>query len=203
MHGECKLCKRYCKLQESHFIPKFVGKWLKKTSITGYIRESNVIHKRRQDIEKEYWLCGDCEKLFSSWETKFSTHIFFPVLEDNQSTLQYSEWMAKFCASLSWRTVTYIRSKNSERNEDSFYVNSLNGAEEHLAGFLLGREKNLGKYEQHLFPLEEIESTTLENLPPNINRYFLRALGMDILKNRYGIFIYTKLPKFLLLGSVN
>lgn len=144
MHGECKLCKRYCKLQESHFIPKFVGKWLKKTSITGYIRESNVIHKRRQDIEKEYWLCGDCEKLFSSWETKFSTHIFFPVLEDNQSTLQYSEWMAKFCASLSWRTVTYIRSKNSERNEDSFYVNSLNGAEEHLAGFLLGREKIWG-----------------------------------------------------------
>jgi hypothetical protein len=39
MRGICKLCKKEAKLEESHFIPKFIGKWVKKTSITGYLRE--------------------------------------------------------------------------------------------------------------------------------------------------------------------
>jgi len=41
MKGICKLCGNNDVLKESHFIPKFVGKWIKKTSVTGYIREKN------------------------------------------------------------------------------------------------------------------------------------------------------------------
>ena len=60
MKGICKLCGKNDDLRESHFIPKFVGKWIKKTSVTGYIREKNEVQKRAQDIAKEHWLCGDC-----------------------------------------------------------------------------------------------------------------------------------------------
>lgn len=34
MNGICKLCKTPSVLEKSHFIPKVIGKWLKKTSIT-------------------------------------------------------------------------------------------------------------------------------------------------------------------------
>ncbi len=65
MHGICKLCKQEADLEISHFIPKFIGKWVKKTSITGFLREKNSINKRAQDLAKDYWLCGECEDLLS------------------------------------------------------------------------------------------------------------------------------------------
>ena len=56
MHGICALCKDETNLKESHLIPKFVGKWLKRTSATGYLRDIKNINKRQQDIFKEYLL---------------------------------------------------------------------------------------------------------------------------------------------------
>lgn len=67
-YGTCQLCKTKSQLMRSHFIPKFVGKWLKKTSMTGYFRTNDNVNKRAQDTPKEYLLCGDCEKLFSAFE---------------------------------------------------------------------------------------------------------------------------------------
>ena len=75
VQGICRLCQKNAQLKMSHFIPKFVGEWVKKTSITGYIRDSNEVHKRAQDIAKEYWLCAECEGLFSDWEGSFAKEI--------------------------------------------------------------------------------------------------------------------------------
>jgi len=202
MNGKCRLCRSEGKLEVSHFIPKFVGKWLKKTSITGFLRESNEVQKRAQDLAKEYWLCSDCEDLFSVWETHFANKIFHPFVNKGQSEAYYQEWMSRFCASLSWRTLTFIRSKNTFENDPDDYVQALEKAENHLAKFLLGQEYNLNQYEQHFFPLEKIESTTQKGLPPNINRYFLRTPAMDIIGNSKDIYIYTKLPSFIILGFI-
>ncbi|WP_025562437.1 hypothetical protein [Psychromonas sp. SP041] len=202
MQGICKLCNKEGTLKESHFIPKFIGKWIKKTSITGFLRENNDIHKRKQDIAKEYWLCGECEGLFSNWERQFANNIFHPFVDDNKSKASYENWMPKFCASISWRTLTYIRSKNPELKGSDEDYKLLDAAESHLAKYLLGENKYLEHYKQHVFPLEEIESTTQAGLPPNINRYFLRVMAMDIINNSENIYIYTKLPRFIILGVV-
>jgi hypothetical protein len=45
MHGICALCQDETNLKESHLIPKFVGKWLKRTSATGYLRDIDNINK--------------------------------------------------------------------------------------------------------------------------------------------------------------
>ena len=45
MNHICALCHESKELKESHFIPKFVGKWLKKTSATGYLRNVDNINK--------------------------------------------------------------------------------------------------------------------------------------------------------------
>lgn len=205
MKGVCKLCKQEGDLEVSHFIPKFVGKWIKKTSITGYLREHNEVAKRQQDIAKEYWLCGNCEDKLSIWETKFANKVFYPFVDKGECIASYDNWMSKFCASLSWRTLTYIRSKNIENgtyNKDREYIQAIDSAESHLAKYLLGEANNLNQYEQHLYPLEKIESTTANELPPNINRYFLRTMAMDIVGNDKNIFIFTKMPSFVLLGCV-
>jgi len=205
MRGICKLCRQDGNIEVSHFIPKFVGKWIKKTSITGYLREHNEIAKRQQDIDKEYWLCSDCEDIFSVWETKFAKNVFYPFVEKGESVANYDNWMPKFCASLSWRTLTFIRSKNIENgtySKDPDYIEAIDAAERHLAKYILGEVNNLNQYEQHLYPLEKIKSTTERSLPPNINRYFLRTIAMDIIGNNNDIFIFTKMPSFVILGCV-
>lgn len=202
MQGTCKLCGKNTKLIKSHLIPKFIGNWVKSTGITGYIRQTNEVHKRAQDTAKEYLLCRECEALFSDWERNFANKIFYPFVDKNVSTSNYDEWMSKFCASLSWRTLIYVTSKNELSEKSSDYKTSINLAAEHLQKYLLGVNSNLNQYEQHLFPLEAIQSTTYANLPTNINRYLLRTMAMDIVGNSTDTFVYTKLPRFILLGIV-
>lgn len=202
MHGICKLCGSEGVLEESHFIPKFVGKWMKKTSITGFLREKNEVQKRAQDTAKEYWLCGSCEDKLSVWETNFANKIFYPFLNEGKDSASYGDWLSKFCASLSWRTLTYIRSKNPNDDQPEEYYKTIEKAERHLAGYILGTIDNLNEYEQHLFPLDAIASTTYNKLPNNINRYFLRTIAMDIVGNSTDLMVYTKLPSFMVLGFI-
>ncbi len=149
MNGTCKLCKKEGDLRESHILPKFIGKWIKKTSITGYLREHNELDKRAQDTAKEYLLCAECEILFSGWERNFANRIFYPFVDKNIDRANYTDWLAKFCASLSWRTLVYIRSKNEKEERSQDYINQVEAARMHLEKFLLGEVNNLNQYEQH------------------------------------------------------
>ncbi|AUO23201.1 hypothetical protein [Pseudomonas sp. NC02] len=197
-HGQCKLCGSAGELKLSHFIPKFVGKWVKETSATGFIRFNGDINKRAQDIAKDYWLCGVCEQLFSGWEREFANRIFYPFVKGEADSVSYGDWLAKFCASISWRTLSYMRHLNvrGDTEQSEKEALALNG----LANFILGNSKSPGIYEQHIFPLEPIETTNAD-VPVNINRYFLRNMHMDVLSSSAGeLMIYTKMPKFIILG---
>lgn len=66
-YGKCALCGTEAELQLSHIIPKFVGRYLKETSI-GNIRNHALSERVVQDIEKHYLLCHECEELFSAGE---------------------------------------------------------------------------------------------------------------------------------------
>jgi len=201
MKGTCKLCGEAALLKESHIIPRFVGKWVKKTSITGYLRMNTQMDKRAQDTAKEFWLCDACEQLFSNWEREFANKVFYPYVDKNISTVNYDSWLSKFCASLSWRSLVYIRSLNP-KDDESPNKEVLDETQEHLRKYLLGEVDNLNHYEQHIFPLDAIETTTMGDMPTSINRYLLRAFGLDIVGNSSEKFIYTKLPSFILLGVV-
>jgi hypothetical protein len=201
VHGKCKLCGADGELKLSHFIPRFVGKWVKDTSATGFIRLNESVNKRAQDVAKDYWMCGTCGQLFSDWEREFARKVFYPLVNDKKSEAVYGSWLVKFCASLSWRTLTYIRNANPSGHRGHEGVDDvLDQAQSALGDFLLGRTSNPGKYEQHLYPLEAFSETNVRNLPSNINRYILRNMHMDILYGDKGVMIYTKLPSFIVLG---
>lgn len=202
MNGTCALCKNDSDLKISHYIPSFIGKWFKKTSVTGYIRTNDNIALRKQDLYKEHLLCTNCESLFSSWEKKFAENVFYPYIENRSSVINYDYWLSKFCASLSWRTLTFIIRNNDLTKYDIEYKESLSKSKKILEEFILDKSKILYSCEQHLYPLDEISSTTMMNLPTNINRYLIRSMGMDVISNRDNILIYTKIPYFLLIGIV-
>ena len=107
MQGFCRLCKQHADLQVSHILPAFVFKWLKKD---GFIRHSAKINKRTQDGAKEKWLCAECEELLCGWEAKFFNSLFHPLCyEDALPAISYGDWLLKFCVSVSWRSLLYVR----------------------------------------------------------------------------------------------
>src|SRR3712207_581758 len=65
----CYLCKAPARLQRSHFVPSFVGKWLKDNSVTGFIRHGNNQNLRQQGLPKQPLRCSSCEGRFSSLRT--------------------------------------------------------------------------------------------------------------------------------------
>ncbi|SDY31367.1 hypothetical protein [Acinetobacter kyonggiensis] len=164
-----------------------------------------LLNKRQQDIPKEYLLCHNCEILFSGWEKLFSEQIFLPSLDKELYISSYKEWLSKFCASLSWRTLISIKRQNNNFNDESdYFLKQTNRAEAHLRDFLLGNTSNLDQYEQHIFPFTEIEKTPeYLNFPSNINRYFLRSIGIDVLSGDEDIYTFTKLPTFLIIGIIS
>ena len=99
----CKLCMKEKNLSNSHIIPKFVVRWLKDTSATGYLRQAEKPNIRKQDIITRKILCRHCEGLFSRNETQFAKNIFLPFQNDKVKRFQYDDWLRAFAVSVFWR----------------------------------------------------------------------------------------------------
>lgn len=199
--GTCKLCNNESILQKSHIVPSFIGKWLKNTSITPYFRHSDSIEKRSQNLIKDYWLCRKCEDLFQDWERGFASNAFHPFSGQRVDTISYQDWMSKFCASISWRTLSYLRNKDLEGSETEEYLQEIRSTEETLASYLLGNAEGIGSHKQYLIPLGLVSQDKGQQLPRNINQYFSRGIGLNIFQDSNEHFIYTKIPHFIILYS--
>lgn len=198
---ECKLCGKEADLRLSHLVPKFIGKWLKDTSATGFLRDSRNINRRSQDILKEKWLCHDCEQLFSGWEKPFSEKIFKPYMDDSGARHNYDGWMAKFCASMSWRSLSYMSWGNDDEPVIKAHKQEWADAESALRKFLLGESKTLGSYEQHVIPVEGVTEVS-GGVSARLVRYLMRSIHADLIASRSTRMIYTKIPGFVILGFV-
>lgn len=203
MEGTCKLCGNEGSLEESHIVPKFIYRWLKKSSASGYLRFAENPNKRAQDGIKEYWLCPACEDRFEKWETQFSGKAFYPYLKESTFKSSYEDWMLKFSVSVTWRALTYIK----DTLGIDYFPEEMQGhaqkAEEEWRAFLLGERPHPGKYEQHMLLLDAIESHTVPNLPATMNRYILRATDIDAVTNSSEAFVYCKFPKMAFFGFIH
>lgn len=198
----CRLCGTPSELQESHVVPAFVYKWLKETSATGYIRFGQNPNKRVQDGYKEYWLCRECEKRLNVWETAFATKVFHPFNEDGGQRIRYQEWLLRFCMSVSWRTLLMLKSMGLDHLSETQRA-AADNALATWAKCLLGELPNPGNFEQHLLPLDAIQDTSASDLPPNINRYILRTVDLDVVRSESATFVVTKMSKYFVLGFIS
>jgi len=198
----CTLCCSDGPLIESHIIPAFVFRWLKDTSATGYMRFSGTPNRRAQDGLKLPWCCADCEGLFSKWEAPFAKQVFVPLNEDENAEAKYGDWILKFCVSLSWRVLTYMGEVGGLDGFSEKQQQEAVEAEGRWAEFLLGQVPHPGRFEQHLLPLTAIASTTVTNLPSNINRYYLRGTELHVASGDRTAVTYAKFGRFALFGII-
>lgn len=200
MEGPCLLCDRQADLQLSHILPAFAFRWQKKTG--GHIRHSAAINQRVQDGAKDYWLCSACEERFSGWETKFSNTIFHPTNNDGLPSISYEDWLLKFCTSVSWRSISYLRQKNGLKTFTSEQLLIADQAKERWAQFLRGECPHPGVFEQHLVPFGPVTGRPGTEFSPNINRYLLRAIEINFGRSKSAMFVYSKFGSFAVLGFV-
>lgn len=154
--GKCALCGEDKELQLSHIIPKFIGKYLKNTSI-GNIRSHENPNRIAQDIEKHYMLCHDCEELFSASERYFANTVFYPYKRDKHEIFNYDEKLFYFLTSLSWRSlyldiVNFVREKSLKLD----VIERMIEAEGIMRDFLLSKRTDLSNIEHHIFFFERI-----------------------------------------------
>jgi hypothetical protein len=129
--------------------------------------------------------------------------VFHPLTSGQASRVEYQEWLLKFAVSLSWRVLLY----GSEAGELQHFPEALQQEAERAlyrwSEFLLGRQPHPGKYEQHILPLDVLVDHTVLDMPPNINRYILRSVEIDVACSDREAFVYVKLPYILLIGFIS
>ncbi|MDO9632868.1 MAG: hypothetical protein Q7I92_13300, partial [Humidesulfovibrio sp.] len=186
----------------SHILPAFAFRWLRDTSANAYLRSVSMPNRRIQDGLKRHWLCATCEGQFGRSESAFAENVFYPYLADSSGKFQYSRWLLYFCTSLSWRVLKYLTGEpyfEKWEPEEKLLVAK---AEAAWRAVLLGEEPHPGVYRQHILPLDAIANTPIA-FPPNINRYLMRAIDMDLCRGERTIFVYSKLGRFVIIGIVS
>ena len=200
--GTCRLCKREAELQLSHIVPAFVYRWLRESSGNGFLRTTATPNLRVQDGPQEHWLCADCEARFGRDEASFATQLFHPYLAASGNRFLYGPWLLRFCASVSWRNLQLQLEHKTDQDFTENQRNWIQEAESTWRQYLLEEIDHPGRFRQFLLPLDRIESAR-EDLPPNINRYLMRAIDIDMCHGGETIFTYSKLGRFVILGFIN
>jgi hypothetical protein len=153
-------------------------------------------------------LCTQCEGLFSQWETEFAKHIFHPLHENEALRLgsgpwfEYGPWCLQFAVSISWRCLEYMRAvgglKHFDASQQIFVEKALNTWRQ----FLIGESDNPGNCEQHMILFDRIADHTCDNLPNNLNRYLLRTVDCDAIRNGDSAIVYVKMCRVMLFGFI-
>lgn len=194
----CILCGQEKPLQESHIIPKFVGKWLKETSATGFLAKATDASKRVQDLITEKLLCTDCEEHFSKFETYFANQIFYPF-HNKQKSFEYDERLKKFAVSLCWR-ILKIELDEEFKSEHPNFVSSIDKAESIWRDYLLGNVTDTTPFENHLIFFDYAEHN--ENLHEKFNSYTLRSVDGTLVFSNERLYAYVKLPWMAFVSSI-
>ncbi len=202
MNQQCRLCGEKKKLEVSHIIPKFVFRHQKNTSPTGFIRTTNNPNKATQDGIKLPFLCGDCEDIFSVWETIFANNIFYPYQKSEKQVFEYEEWLAKYLASVSFRVLVYVYEDCKLDYFSPEMLPYVDKAITNLKLYLLGQVEHPQDQRQLLLLLDTVDAESIKSYPDNFNLYLSRAIELDVITTDEESFIYIKYLRFLQLCPI-
>lgn len=201
------ICK-YCQLQEaiknSHIIPKFISEWLKDTSATGYIRNSNKPNKRVQDSIKKELLCKKCETDFSVFETNLKKNIFSKIANYRTpcpAEITICNLSMKCIYSIAWRVLAeiyFFPSDNDYTQEDiDKFPLFLDNIKEHI------ESDTRTDYKIHVIPCVD-EVINRLGLPQDdkINIFYERSSGgadLRVWDNPERVIIYFQIPFIIII----
>jgi hypothetical protein len=161
-------------------------------------------NQRVQNGLKRHWLCAHCEGLLSRYESAFAEKLFYPYAEGT-SRILYEDWLLYFCVSVSWRILRFnIEETDVVKRWGPEEFERIAEAENCWKRFLSAKLPHPGQFCQHLIPLELIASVSnpRADLSPNLNRYLMRTIDIDLCRSDTTKFVYCKLPRFVILGVI-
>jgi hypothetical protein len=199
--NSCRLCGRETELKMSHVVPRFVWRWLRDSSPTGYLRDFQAPDRRIQDGWKAPLLCHQCEQLLSGAEKPFAERVFVPLHSNAMTSFPHGPWALRFAVSVLWRTIIYGGEERlAHLNNDQRAA--IRNTEQVWREFLLAQRPHPGIHEAHLIPLDVLQNGGEGEMSPYLNRYFLRSVDLDIVASPSEVLVYAKLCRVLLLGHV-
>ena len=189
--SNCALCLQPKRLMKSHIVPSFVGKYLKDTSATGYLRGAIERNLRRQDLMTEPLFCQQCEQVIGRVENKFRQLAFDVVQDDDFRELRYGPWLLSFAVSLSFRVLVCMRD-DWERDFPQC-KDKVDRIIEDWRLFLLGERKKPGG-EHHLFICAGFPRSLPKDSHPKTLYYLFRSIDCTPVVNSTRLVgVYCKL----------
>lgn len=188
--SQCALCHQVAELRNSHLVPAFVGRYLKDTSATGYLRSGEKPNVRQQGTNKASLLCEKCEGIFSVFENEFSRKAFPTIQGDNFNELDYDLWLLKFLVSINWRLLV---TKHQEVSDDApAFKDIIEGTLENWRLFLLGQRNRAGGV-HHMFVISGVPVKITGDVHQKTLHYLLRGIDGSVIVFARSIGVYTKL----------
>ena len=158
----CDLCqKSVTNLRQSHFVPKFIAKDMKRASREGVLRSRDDPTKKQQDTFKAHAFCQSCETRMAKAETEFAQRIYHPRRKDALRKVTYQKWLLDFCVSMVWRAIA-APAYTTTNTHEVWYADGMSVDPDQIRTklkrafciwreYLIGKRETLGDYGLHLY----------------------------------------------------
>ncbi len=196
---QCALCLESRPLCDSHIVPAFVGRYLKETSATGYLRAAEKSNRRVQDLPTKPLLCSQCELRFSQWEDRFSRDGFRKIHSEGYEGFEYDASLMQFAVSLSWRVLCIDRDELLQELPD--WGLKIDETLEKWRKYLLGEYRESGS-EHHLFAMPGTTFTLPVGAHPKTAQYMLRGVDATELIGKRTFAVYVKLVRAIFYSPI-
>ncbi len=195
----CALCLENRPSCDSHIVPAFVGRYLKDTSATGYLRAAEKSNLRVQDLPTKTLLCSQCELRFSQWEDRFSRDGFRKIHSEGYEGFEYDVSLMQFAVSLSWRVLCTDRDELLQEVPD--WGPKIDETLEKWRKYLLGEYRDPGN-EHHLFAMPGTTFTLPAGAHPKTSQYLLRCVDATELIGKRTLAVYVKLVRAIFYSPI-
>jgi hypothetical protein len=200
----CALCGTLPVDEDSHIVPSFIIRWIKKTSATGYLRGTKEPNQRLQDGLKYPLLCKVCEDRFAEYESSFAREIFHPYAQSQKTGMLYGSYCLKFFVSLVWRALhhLWLHKSSEETPMQPEFSGRLEEPYSRWREFLLDESEHPQGFTVNVIPVDDVFRSTVPNTPKRPSQYNTGAVDMDLVCDSKSGFVYVKIPYFWVFGKI-
>ena len=200
----CKLCQNSDDLRHSHILPRFLGKYLKSTSATGFLMAVDAEGKsgRSQDLYKRKLLCGSCESVLNKTETFFANTVFYPFKQGNLKAIPLDDRLGKFAVSVSLRALWIKQLEGDPLIEK--WKNTLGALENEWRNYLLGSPDFIkGKNSHHILLCDEALLAQGLRASPNLILHIMRSSAYYLFDKFEKAYVFANLAGVQVISMIH